>query len=384
MKIIKKTLFNEKLFLFALAFVYFLRLAYAASRDIFSSGPDAPFYAIAPLELAKYGLWSDQIQYLPNYPIGYPLSLLPFAELAGKHWILAAQIFQISLSIATVWFVYKISMIYLRGEIALGIGVLFLFNPAFSVMSGQAMYEPILMFTFYTYLYLILKEVNTSSNFSRLIFAGFLAGAAAVIHPRTIPWILVIQLIVFQKLNVKRTLIFFGTFLIPVFFFIVRNGLIHNRFTLMSAVVVDPYESSISMTDSLKNGVVNTLYFWSPFSGDAKRSTWYHNVTLYHLIKQVSHSTEIVSAIAIILGVFSFALWLSGALLLIKFEPIIGKIILTLPILAMATDFVAAGDSRHRLVIIPLLLIGQVWSCIYVYQKVPWSRSLRRVKRIQI
>jgi 4-amino-4-deoxy-L-arabinose transferase-like glycosyltransferase len=377
MKIFKKSFSDKRIFLFALTTVFFLRLAYAATRDIFSSGPDAPFYAVAPLELAKYGLWSDQIQYLPYYPVGYPLSLWPIVELAGTHWILVAQIFQISISIGTVWLVYKASMIFMRREIALGIGVLFLIIPAFSVMSGQAMYEPILMFTFYAYLYLILKEVNTSNNFSRLILSGFVAGAAAVIHPRTIPWIFVIQLILIKKLNVKKTLIFFVAFLIPVIFFVVRNALIYNRWTLMSAVVLDPYESSKSSADVLKNGFFNILYFWSPLSGDAKRSTWYHNVTFYHLIREYSHSTSVVTFIAIVFGVLSFTFWLSGALLLMKIEPIIGKIILSIPILAMATDFFAAGDSRHRLVIIPLLLVGQVWSCIYVYQKIPWSRKIK-------
>ena len=48
---------------------------------------------------------------------------------------------------------------------------MFLLSPAFTPMSGEAMYEPILMFAFCLYLYLILKAQNDSRNYFGLICA---------------------------------------------------------------------------------------------------------------------------------------------------------------------------------------------------------------------
>ena len=367
---IKKFVSTERFFLGSLFFIYLFRLAYATSRDIFSSGPDAPFYAVAPLNFAKYGLFSDQIEGIPFYPAGYPIFLWPFAEFTGSNWVTYAQILQIFLSVATVWFVYKISKLFFGKFTSLGIGYLFLFNPSFSAMSGQAMYEPLLMFTFYTYLYLILKEVSTSPKFSRLVTAALLGGLSMAIHPRSIPWILVTQLVIFQKLTLKRNFIFFGALIFPVILFLIRNGLVNHRWTLMSSGVLDPYAQSNSFAETLKNGLFNICYFWSPLSGDAHHSTWYHNFTAYHYIKQISGSSYFVIALATIIGVILFASWLIGAFILLRSNPIIGRIVLIIPILAMGTDFFAAGDSRHRLVVIPLLLIGQLTSWIHLFESI--------------
>lgn len=382
MNTIKKFVLSERFFLGSLVSLYLLRLAYATSRDIFSSGPDAPFYAVAPLNLAKYGLFSDQIEGIPFYPSGYPIFLWPFAEFTGSNWVTYAQILQIFLSVATVWFVYKISNLFFGKFTSLGIGYLFLLNPSFSAMSGQAMYEPFLMFTFYAYLYLILKEVSTSQKFSRLITAALLGGLSMAIHPRSIPWILVTQLVIFQKLKLKRSLIFFGVLVFPVILFLMRNGLVNDRWTLMSSGVLDPYAQSNSFAETFRNGIANIFYFWSPLSGDAHHSTWYHNFTAYHYIKQISGSTSFVVALAIIIGVILFASWLYGASILLKSKPVIGRIVLIIPFLAMGTDFFAAGDSRHRLVVIPLLIIGQITIWIHLIEKFKVWTSTEKVRKI--
>lgn len=380
MKTLRNTDIYEKLFLGALLGAFFLRLAYATTRSIFESGPDAPFYAIAPLQMAEFGFWSSQIVDIPRYPSGYPTILWPFAVVFGSNWVLFVQIFQITLSVLTIWLVYKIVSLFLKREFAVVIGFLFLSNPAFLVMSGQAMYEPIFMFTFYAYLYLILKDFKTFPKLSRLVSAASLAGVTSVIHPRSIPWIVAIQLIIFHKMHFKRSMIFIGVFLLPVLFFLSRNGLVNGRWTLMSSVILDPYEKSDTLVEVVRNGVGNVVNFWSPFSGDAKRSTWYHNFTLYHEIKSITNLSSSVYIIAITLGVIAISSWLIGSLTLIKVEPIVGAIVLVIPVLTMGIDFFADGDSRHRLVIMPLLIIGQLWFWMIALQKIRAFKDSRRDK----
>ena len=200
MKSFRRVLSHEGTFFGALVVMFVLRVVYALSRDLFLSGPDAPFYAQAPLDFVKYGFWSSQIEGAPFYPVGYPAALWPIAEVGGTKWIMLAQVIQILGSISTVYFVYRISQMFLSNELSKIVSFVFLLGPAFIPMSGQAMYESTLMFAFYLYLYLILKVQNEPQNYYALASSGILAGYAAVIHPRVIPWIFIVQIILLAKM----------------------------------------------------------------------------------------------------------------------------------------------------------------------------------------
>lgn len=370
MKSPKNILLRESTFLSALVFFFILRVTYVLSRNLFLSGPDAPNYAKAPLDFVKFGFWSSHIQGAPYYPLGYPAALWPLAEIGGAKWVMLAQVTQVLLSICTVYCVFKISQIFLKKELALVVGFIFLLSPAFIPMSGEAMYEPILMFMFYLYLYLILKEQSDSRKYFGLICAGFFAGAAAVIHPRVIPWILIIQIILLGKIRLKRSVVFFGFFFSPVMLFLIRNKLAHNVWTLSNAG--DPWIRDLrpgNFGEILRHGILNAVYFWSPYSGDAKRGTWMHNFTFYHEIKKITHSSTFVITIAVIFALVSIVAWLLGAFLLIRSKMPIGSVVLFVPLLAWVTDFLTAGDSRHRLVVMPLLLIGQVYAFTWLQKK---------------
>lgn len=371
MKALKKVLFQESTFLGVLVFFFILRVTYALSRNLFPSGPDAPNYIKAPLDFVKFGFWSSYIEGAPKYPLGYPAALWPLAQIGGMKWIMLAQVMQILLSIGTVYCVFKISQIFLKKELALIVGFIFLLSPAFTPMSGEAMYEPILMFVFYLYLYLILKVQNDSHNYFGLISAGALAGAAAVIHPRVIPWILVIQIILLGRIGLRRGIVFFGFFFPLVMLFLIRNKLAHDAWTLSNAAdswIKDLRPGNFGAV--LRDGILNAVYFWSPYSGDAKRGTWMHNFTFYHEIKKITDSSTFVISIAAIFALVSIAAWLLGAFLLIKSKILIGNVVLYVPLLAWVTDFLTYGDSRHRLVVVPLLLIGQVYAFTWLQKKI--------------
>jgi hypothetical protein len=381
MKSLKRVLSNEGTFFGALVFIFVLRVVYALSRDLFLSGPDAPFYAQAPLDFVKYGFWSSLIEGAPFYPLGYPAALWPLAEVGGTKWIMLAQVIQILASISTVYFVYRISQMFLSNELSKIISFVFLFGPAFIPMSGQAMYEPTLMFAFYLYLYLILKVQSEPQNYYALACSGILAGFAAVIHPRVIPWIFVVQIILLAKLGLKRGLGFFSFFLAPIIPFLIRNKTAHDVWTLSEAGGYWTTGTFLGNLGTLiKNGFWNAVYFWSPYSGDAKRGTWFHNFTFYHEIKKITQSTTFVILIATIFALVSIIAWLLGSVLIIKSKMLIGSIILYVPLIAWATDFLTIGDSRHRLTVVPLLLIGQIYAFAWLQKKMFHKRSILRTQ----
>ncbi len=378
MKTLANKLINEKTFLGALVMVFILRITYVLSRDLFMSGPDAPNYAVAPLDFAKYGFWSSQIQGAPYYPVGYPAILWPVAEIGGSLWISLAQILQVFLSICTVYFVYKISQIYLGTNLSLIIGFLFLLSPAFTPVSGEAMYESVLMFTFYFYLYLVLKSLTHPRKHQLIVVAGLMAGIGATIHPRAIPWILAIQIILIARLGFKRQIIFSSIFFIPIVLFLIRSKVAENTWALSTASdswINDIRQGNFGLI--FTRGFWNAIYFWSPYSGEAKRATWMHNFTFYHEIKSVTNSSTFVVVLATAFAFVSIAAWLFGSILLLKSEFVLGAIVLSVPFLAWGTDFFTAGDSRHRLVVMPVLLIGQIIAFSWLQKKYFRSRTIK-------
>ena len=370
MKTLANSFLRERTFMGALVFFFILRVTYALTRDLFMSGPDAPNYANAPLDFVKYGFWSSQIQGAPYFPVGYSAILWPLAQIGGSKFIVLAQVFQIFLSICTVYLVYKISQKFLGAKLSLIVGFVFLLSPAFTPVSGEAMYESVLMFTFYYYFYLILKSQNNLQKYHLPIVAGVMAGVSAVVHPRVIPWILAIQLILLGRLGYRRGIIFIGAFFIPVALFLIRSKVAHNVWALSTAGdswMNDIREGRLGLIFS--RGFWNAIHFWSPYSGEAKRATWMHNFTFYHEIKKVTNSSTFIIVLATIFALVSIAAWLFGSILLLKSEVAFGAIVLSIPLLAWITDFLTSGDSRHRLVMVPLLLMSQVSFFKWFYEK---------------
>jgi hypothetical protein len=349
----------ERFFYLSLVPILFFRLFYSLTRNIFSSGPDAPFYEIAPAEIAKFGFYSNQIQGVPYYPLGYPTLLSPFAKLSPEHWIKLVQIFQISLSILTVCVIFNIVRKFTNEATALIAALLVLLYPSFSAMSGQAMYEPVLMFIFYSYFFLVFQTSFFRVSLVRCVLIGVIGGLSISIHPRVIPWVLLIQIVLFRKLGSKNSVIILGSLLPIPFAIMLRNLLVNEKFTLMSSKILDPYGVSTSFQDRITNGLKNIYYFWTPLSGDARHTTWYHNFTLFHELKKITGSTSVVLYSSALIMLVSVIAWLFGSYIWFREKPEFAIVLVAIPVLAMLTDFVAAGDSRHRLVIMPLILIAQ-------------------------
>ena len=226
-------------------------------------------------------------------------------------------------------------------------------------------------------IFVVWGTVTDPVNVTKLLALGAVAGVAIVIHPRVIPWILFTQIILFGRLGLKRSLIFFGSLSPIVMLFLIRNKVAHNSWTLSDAA--DSWMSDIrpeNFVVLIKDGIVNAIYFWAPYSGDAKRGTWMHNFTFYHEIKKITHSSTIIILIAGFVGVITITLWMIGTFLLLKSNLLIGKFVFFIPFFAWATDMLTIGDSRHRLVVMPLILIGQVYALSRLQKKL-FSRNVR-------
>jgi hypothetical protein len=363
----KLSIYNyEKILYLTLIPIFAFRVFYSLTRNIFSSGPDAPFYAVAPVELAKFGFLSNQIKGVPYYPLGYPMLLSPFAKLNQTHWIYFAQIFQVILSILTVYFTFTLVRKFGNEVVAFIAALLMLFYPSFSAMSGQAMYEPVLMFFFYSYLFLVFQSSQLGENVLKIVLIGTLGGIAVVVHPRVIPWVLIIQVILFKRIGIRNTFIILGSCIPIPLLIMLRNLFVNEKFTLMSSKIVDPYGVSTNIQDKVINGFTNIYYFWTPLSGDARHTTWYHNFTLFHELKKITGSTSTVVYTSSVILLLSVTAWLFGCYLWSKEKPEFAMVLLLIPVLAMFTDFIAAGDSRHRLVVMPLILIAQAKTIVKI------------------
>ena len=252
-----------------------------------------------------------------------------------------------------------------------------LFYPSFSAMSGQAMYEPVLIFFFYSYLFLVFQSSYFSGNLLKSVLVGTVGGIAIVVHPRVIPWVLISQVILFKKIGIRNTFIILGSCIPIPILIMLRNLFVNEKFTLMSSKIVDPYGASSNIQDKINNGFTNIYYFWTPLSGDARHSTWYHNFTLFHELKKFTGSTSTVVYTSSFIILLSVTAWLFGCYLWSKEKPEFGMALLLIPVLAMFTDFIAAGDSRHRLVVMPIIFIAQartIVKILHLESQIPQSR----------
>lgn len=353
--------FQKKSFLFsAIAVIFLLRITYALTRDIFNSGPDAPNYGASPLDFAKYGFFSSEIAGGSFYPQGYPVLLWLFAEIDADLWIAMSQVFQVTLSVATVYVLFRAFLIFFEEKKAVSLSLLVLLYPAFTPMSGQAMYETVFIFFFYSHLLFALRIAVKDLDRRFLLLSGLLGGYTCVIHPRAIPWMLIIQLILFRKTGFRKLALYFTSFLSVVSLFMYRNKVAEDIWTLSSASeLFRSWLSEKGAASIFTDGFWYGIHFWSPLSGEAKRGTWFHNFTLYHWIKDLSDSSSVVLAIATILSISSIVAWLLGVRILFSTIPNLALIAFLIPSFAFITDVFTYGDSRHRLPVVPLLILAQ-------------------------
>ena len=345
-----------------------LRLFYALTRDLFPSGPDGPWYMQVMSDFAKYGTFSTKISFLPFYPSAYPFVFSIFPRISDSNWNAFAQSTQILLlGIAvTVWY-YWISSIFNKpvGLIAV---LMVSISTSWIVFPGEAMYESLLiplLMLYYSFIYLKFKKGDISYHF--YIVIGLAAGFILSVHPRTLPLLLLpIALLVGKTLNHVKTISYVFSFLVFPLFFAFRNYIGTGQFTLFSASlssynfghqvllngnsVFDILTKAISNPFSFINDtIINSLYFFSPFSGPLARGLWFHNISVYSFLARSGY-TNIAIGISFIVSIAAFILLVIGLKVLFRNSRELFIFFFGGIFILYLTDALIYGENRHRLV----------------------------------
>jgi len=350
-----------------------LKIAYAVSRPLFYSGPDANGYMPAALAFAELGYLSKEIPFLPIYPPGYPIALSILIRIFQDNWIYAAQVVQILIFALGTILVREMLNSYFTKIIGNISAFLLILSPAWFVANGEAMYETLLFFYISASLYFFLRgKISSRGTFLNPILGSFFSVLAISTHPR----VLIIYVILFltyiynsRKALKESTMViwisicinFLGIILLG-YLSVVRTGI----FTLSSALWPSMTNNSVlggctdfqcvvlkifgSPFDFLLESLSNFAAFWSPHSGSLARGSWFHNISLLAQLEKYQ-----LTLISIIIGIlFTFIVigsWVFGTFQLWRTNRNCAFMFTFLTSLSfLLTDILVYGDNRHRLI----------------------------------
>jgi hypothetical protein len=362
---------------FAAIFSVFLKLAYALSRPLFYSGPDANGFIPGAEGFATLDFWSGKIPYQPYQPPGYPFLLSILVRLSPLNWIYYAQIVQVLLfTISSIFFYFALLRLF-GSKVALFVLLVLLFHSAWIVANGEAMYESFFVSALMFYIYFMTRLATIPDKKSFVgFFGGLCAGLACAIHPRAIPLIVLSAVFLFLFQNVRGRIFFLHLLSISVFplVFALRNLIAEKHLTLSDATwssfLYNAFFAGCKSAGCLvskaaespfgffRQSFFNLLHFYSPYTGTLKRGTWYHNISPIRIFELNDHQ-YIANFYAILVISIAFILWIIGTIALLGVNRNWAILFLCMTGLIMATDMVVYGENRHRLIAMIFMLPSQ-------------------------
>jgi hypothetical protein len=366
-------------FQFVVLLVSILKIAYAVSRPLFYSGPDANGYMPAALAFAKLGYFSEGIPYLPTYPTGYPILLSILIRVFGDNWIYAAQIIQILLFAFGTILLRGILIRYFSKAIGSISGYLIILSPAWFVANGEAMYETLLYFYLSVSFYFFLTPTRMIvKKFQNCILGSLVSVLAISTHPRVL--IIYVLLFItyiyknrydlramFSVISVSVSIVSIGIGLIG-YLSVVRTGI----FTLSSAFWPSMTQNKVfsgcsnvkcmatrifeSPINFFQESLSNFFEFWSPHSGSLAKGTWFHNISfLAQLVKMDLPEFSIM--LGLVTTLIVFASWVFGTSRLWVLHKGSASVLVTLICISFfSVDVLVYGDNRHRLIALIFML----------------------------
>jgi hypothetical protein len=371
-----------------------IKIYYALSRPLFYSGPDANHYIPAMQDFGTKPFLSPDISYQPVYPPGYPYLISLFYRISKSYWIPIAQSFQIILFAVSVFLFFLLIRNHVTTLIAQISSLVLAFSPAWAVASGEAMYESTYFSLLVIALYILLPGNRTLKPL-RCFVGGIFLGSVVVVHPRALLVVLIL-FIYFQFIDKKRNpfklLIGLG-FLIPYLIFSVRNLIAEKSFTLSSAlwasVKANPYLTGCqSVLCVAERGIAdpisfiaqcfwNVCHFWSPYSFPLVRGSWFHNVSLFSILKN-NEMVFLATLLSYLLMISIFMGWVLGTFLLHRISAKINFILASIVFASILNDAFVYGDSRHRLAVMAFILPALAISLLKLSERIGLNSKLAK------
>lgn len=226
--------------LLRLVFLLFIAKYYFGRENIFYDH-DTGTWANAIYNWFETGNYSVDLQremgYFMRMP-GYSFFMLPFWLIAGKDWWMAFKLigwFQSFLDIANIWFIYKLSLKLIPGNIRLALiaATVYALYP-FVIVWNPVAYSELIAVSLMLYAFWFLPDADKPRS---LFFSGALMGLSVLFRPQIAP-LIPLTLLSFWWFNFQASKI--KTMFVPLLFFVIgvcvtyglwpaRNYLIHGK-----------------------------------------------------------------------------------------------------------------------------------------------------------
>jgi hypothetical protein len=346
----------------------FARLFYGLTRNLYGSGPDSIWYIEMMETFASQGVFSEKIPYLPFYPPGYTTFFSVFPLVFSDNWVVFAQMFQIIFLGFSLYLLHDFLKSLLGEFVAFCTVLMITVQTSWIVFPGEAMYESFLIALLITYLSLLKDPILTRKiSFKRIAMIGIIGGYIFSVHPRSFI-LLVLPLFLLGRTiaNMKHLATWTLGFLIFPLFFAIRNFVAIDQFTLWSSSFASfnyghqpdldgnsVLEISANVIQNpllfLQDSLVNSFYFFSPFSGPLARGTWFHNISLQAIFFR-SGFNQLSSVLSVVIVFISVSVAILGMIYVLrnrtKFNLFLGISFMSI----FLTDLFIYGDNRHRLI----------------------------------
>jgi len=304
-------------------------------------------------DIVIQGFFSSDITGVPYFTQGYATLISFFILLFGNDYATFFQAFQIAIFVLSVEFFRRVSLKVLSINNSYFFAILLFLQPASFFYPQSCMYETLLIFCFALFTYSIFGE-----EFRPFLFS-FSAASMLVVHQRSL-FVIIIGIVTAARYRERKFLGIFSSFMIFPTIFVVRNGLFYDSWRLASAGDTATNGIREILGGNLADVALNSIYFWSAYSGPAKRGTWYHNVNVWNVFG-VPWTHEWLLYLSISMSVLTFILFLSFLWCArIKYK-LLSLYLLFVVLSAMVLDGLVIGDSRHRLIFSPFILLAILW-----------------------
>jgi len=212
---------KNKLFLpIVLTIGFIIRLIFAYHEQYFQSPDFIHQYSVIAENFV------DHLRYTDGRPPGFMITLIPFVYFFRDSYVFPALIFQIIISIATIYVIYRMTQSMFNETTARITAIISAFYPWFVYYSGHLDSETTYIFWVVLSLYLMVAHTK-ESGWKKSLLLGIVFAVTASVRTLFLGYIpiAIIMLLFFKKISYRNIVILIvGIFLITTPWSIRNNG----------------------------------------------------------------------------------------------------------------------------------------------------------------